>query len=67
VLRERAELMKLQESLNYERGDEKRGSFACRSSRFVDGITDEVSEKIGKKIRNRYGMKVRPWAHASIR
>jgi tetratricopeptide (TPR) repeat protein len=67
VLKERAELMELQEGLTYERDDEKRGSYAWRSTRFVEGITDEVSEKMVKKIRNRYGVEVWPWERASIR
>ena len=50
--------MELQEGLTYERDDEKRGSFAWRSTRFVDGITDGVSETMAKKIRNRYGVEV---------
>lgn len=67
VLRERAELMELQEGLTYERDDEKRGSYAWRSARFVKGITDKASDKMVKKIRNRYGVEVWPWARASIR
>jgi hypothetical protein len=67
VLRERAELMELQERLTYERDDEKRGSFAWRSTRFIDEITDDVSEMMVKKIRNRYGAEVWPWARASTR
>jgi tetratricopeptide (TPR) repeat protein len=67
VLRERAELMELQEGLTYERDAEKRGLYAWRSTQFVEGITDEVSEKMVKKIRNRYGVEVWPWARASIR
>ena len=64
VFRERAELMELQEGLTYERDDEKRGSFAWRSTRFVEGITDEVSETMVQKVRNRYGVEVWPWARA---
>jgi tetratricopeptide (TPR) repeat protein len=67
VLRERADLMELHEGLTYERDDEKRGSFAWRSTRFIEGITDEVSETMVKKIRNRYGVEVWPWERASIR
>lgn len=67
VLMERAELMELHDGLTYERDDEKRGSFAWRSTRIVEGITDEVSEKMVKKIRNRYGVEVWPWERASIR
>lgn len=61
VLRERAELMEPHEGLTYEQDDEKRGSYAGRSTRFMEGITDEVSKKIVKKIRNRYRVKVWPW------
>jgi tetratricopeptide (TPR) repeat protein len=67
VLRERAELMELQEGLTYERDDEKRGSYAWRSTLFVEGITDKVSDKMVKKIRNHYGVEVWPWERASIR
>jgi len=67
VLKERADLMELHEGLTYERVDEKRGSYAWRSTRFVEGITDEVSEKMVTKVRNRYGMGVWPWARAAIR
>ena len=66
VLRERAELMELQEGITYERDDEKRSSFAWRSTRFVDGITDEVSETMVKKIRNRDGVEVWPWGRAPM-
>ena len=66
VHKERAELMELQEGLTYERDDEERGSYAWRSTRFVDGITDVVSEKMVKKIRNRYGAEVWPWERESI-
>jgi len=67
VLKERAELMVLHEGLTYERDDEKRGSYAWRSTRFIDGITDEASEKMVRKVQNRYGVEVWPWARASIR
>lgn len=67
VLSERAELMELQEGLTYERDDEKRDSHAWRSTRFVKGITDELSKRMVKKIRNHNGVEVWPWARYSIR
>jgi len=67
VLKERAELMELQEGLTYERDDEKRGSYACRSTRFVDGITDDISGKMVTKIPNRYGVEVWPWDREGFR
>ena len=67
VLRERAELMELQEGLTYKRDDEKRGSFARRSTRFDDGISDDISEKMVKKIQICYDSEVWPWERSSIR
>jgi hypothetical protein len=67
VLRERAKLVELREGLTYERDDEKRGSFAWLSTRFVEGIPDDVSEKMVTKVRNRYGVEVWPWERVSIR
>ncbi len=61
VLLERATLMTLHEGLTYERDAEKREPFARRSSFFVEEITDQLSERMVRKIKNRRGVEIWPW------
>lgn len=58
ALKTHAELMERKEGLTYERGDEKRGSFAWRSTWFIDAITNNFSGKLVRNIRNCYGAEV---------
>jgi tetratricopeptide (TPR) repeat protein len=67
VLKERAELMELNEGLTYERDIEKRNMYARRSMQFAAEIDDAVSKQMVKKVQNRSGAAVWPWERASIR
>jgi hypothetical protein len=67
VLKERAEMMTLHEGLTYECDPEKRDPFASKSMTFIDRITDTLSKKIVRKIRNRYGVEVWPWERGGFR
>ncbi len=61
VLKERAEVMALREGITYERDAEKRSPFAQRSLDFMDRITDTLSKKMVRKVKNRWGDDVWPW------
>ncbi len=61
VLKERAEMMALHEGMTYERGPEKRAPYAQRSLDFIDRITDTLSKKMVRKVKNRYGVEIWPW------
>jgi hypothetical protein len=61
VLKERAEMMALHEGMTYERDAEKRSPYAQRSLDFVDRITDALSNKMVRKIKNRLGNEIWPW------
>ncbi len=61
VLKERAEMMALHEGLTYERAPEKRDPYSLKLMTFTDRITDTLSKKLVRKIRNRYGVEVWPW------
>jgi hypothetical protein len=66
VLRERASLMDQHEGLTYERDAVRREPFALRSSYFVNGLTDNLSKAMVKKIQNRYGVEIWPWERAGF-
>ncbi len=55
VLKERAEMMALHERMTYERDAEKLAPYAQRSLDFIDRITDTLSKKIVRKVKNRWG------------
>jgi len=61
VLKERAEMMALHEGMTYERDAEKRAPYAQRSLDFIDRITDTLSKKMVRKIKNRWGFEIWPW------
>ncbi|PUE42374.1 hypothetical protein B9Z50_00410 [Limnohabitans sp. Bal53] len=61
VLKERAEMMALHEGMTYERDPEKRTPYAQRSLDFIDRITDALSKKMVRKIKNRWGDEIWPW------
>lgn len=61
VLKERAKLMELHEGLTYERDPNRRSPYAEKSAYFVDGITDTLSKKMVRKVRNRLDQEVWPW------
>ncbi len=64
VLKERAKLMELHEGLTYERDADRRSPYAEKSAYFVDGITDTLSKKMVRKVRNRFDQEVWPWDRA---
>ena len=61
VLKERAEMMALHEGMTYERDAEKRAPYARRSLDFIDRITDSLSKKMVRKVKNRWGDDIWPW------
>ena len=61
VLKERAEMMALHEGLTYEWNAEKRDPYSLKQMTFIDRITDTLSKKMVRQIRNRYGVKFWPW------
>jgi len=66
VLKERAEMMALHEGMTYERDAEKRASYAQRSLDFIDRITDTLSKKMTRKVKNRYDVDIWPWDRAGF-
>jgi hypothetical protein len=67
VLKERAEMMALHEGMTYEREPEKRAPYARQSSDFIDRITDSLSKKIVRNVKNRWGLEIWPWDRSSLR
>lgn len=61
VLTERAELMKLREGQRDEVDADTRGSLVRRSLSFVDGIADDLSKAMVRKVRNLQGVETWPW------
>ena len=66
VLHERASLMEQHEGLTYEQDAVRREPFALRSSYFVDELTDDLSTTMVRRIQNRYGVEIWPWARAGF-
>ena len=66
VLKERAKLAEQHEGLTYERDPERRGAYAEKSAYFVSGITDTLSKKLVRKVRNRYNQDIWPWDRAGF-
>lgn len=60
VLKDRAEMMALQEGITYEKDAEKRGPFAPRLLDFINRITNTLSKKIVRKVQNRWGDDIWP-------
>jgi tetratricopeptide (TPR) repeat protein len=61
VLKERAASMALNEGPAYEWNTEKRATYAQKSMMFVDRITDTLSKKMVRKVKNRWGDEIWPW------
>lgn len=61
VLKERAAWMALNEGLTYAWDAEKRARYAQKSMMFIDRITDTLSKKMVRKVKDRYGVEVWPW------
>jgi len=66
VLKERAKLTEQHEGLTYERDPERRGAYGEKSAYFVSGITDTLSKKLVRKVRNRYNQDIWPWDRAGF-
>jgi tetratricopeptide (TPR) repeat protein len=66
VLKERSKLAEQHEGLTYERDPERRGAYAEKSAYFVSGITDTLSKKLVRKLRNRYNQEIWPWDRAGF-
>ena len=64
VLKERAKLMELHEGLTYVRDSDRRSPYAEKSANFVSGITDTLSQKMVRKVCNRFDEEVWPWQRA---
>lgn len=54
-------MMALHEGITYKRDPEKRSTYANRSLDFIDRITDTLSKKMVRKMKNRYGVEIWPW------
>jgi tetratricopeptide (TPR) repeat protein len=67
VLKERAEMMALHEGMTYERDAEKRAPYAQRSLDFIDRITDSLSKKMVRKVKNRWDVEIWPWDREGFR
>ncbi len=61
VLKERAVWMALNEGMTYAWDAEQRATYAQKSMVFVDGITDTLSKRIVRKVKNRWGDEIWPW------
>ena len=60
-------MMALHEGMTYERDAEKRAPYAQRSLDFIDRITDTLSKKLVRKVKNRWGDEIWPWDRSSLR
>ena len=60
VLKERAEMMAINEGMTYERNFEKRAPYAQRSLEFINRITHTLSKKMVRKVKNRWEVGIWP-------
>jgi hypothetical protein len=61
VLKERAVLMTLNEGLTYSWDAEQCSPCAQKSMAFINRITDTLSKKMVRKVKNRWGDEIWPW------
>jgi tetratricopeptide (TPR) repeat protein len=61
VLKERAAWMALNEGLTCAWDAEQRAPYAQKSMVFIDRITDTLSKKLVRKVKNRWDIEVWPW------
>ena len=66
VLKERAEMMALHEGMTYEQDAAKRAPYAQRLLDFIDRITDTLSKKMVRSVKNRCGVEIWPWQRTSL-
>ncbi len=67
VLKERAAMMALREGMTYERDAEKSAHYAQRSLDFIDRITETLSKKMVRKVKNRWNEEVWRWYRPKLR
>ncbi len=67
VLKERAAWMALNEGLSYAWDPELRASYAQKSMVFIDRITDTLSKKMVRKVKNRWGYEIWPWDREGLK
>lgn len=60
-------MMVLHEAMTYERDAEKRSPYAQRSFDFINRITDTMSKKMMRKVKNRWGNDIWPWDRVGFR
>ena len=61
VLKERAASTALNEGLTFARDAEQRAPYLQKSTMFIDRITDTLSKKMVRKVKNRWGDEIWPW------
>ena len=49
------------EGITYEQGAEKRAPYAQRSFDFINRITNTLSKKMVRKVKNRWDVEIWPW------
>jgi len=64
VLKERAAWMALNEGLTYAWDAEQLTPYAQKSMTFINRITDTLSKKMVRKVKNRWGVQIWPWARS---
>ena len=67
MLKERAEWMALNEGLTYAWDPEQRAPFAQKSIAFIDRITNTLSKKMVRKVKNRRGEEIWPWVREGFK
>ena len=66
-LPERADMMALHEGMTYARDAEKRALYAQRSLDAINRITDTLSKKMVRKVKNRWDVEIWPWDREGFR
>ena len=67
VLKDRAAMMALHEGMSYERDAEKRALYTQRSLDSINRITDKLSKKMVRQVKNRWGDDILPWDREGFR
>jgi tetratricopeptide (TPR) repeat protein len=66
VLKERAEMMALHEGMSYERDARKRAPYAQGPLDFIEQVTETLSKKMVRRVKNRRGVDIWPWDRAKL-
>lgn len=59
--------MALKEGLTYTWEAEQRSPYVQKSMAFINRITDTLSKKLVRKVKNRWGDEIWPWDRQVIR